>query len=39
MAALALKEQGVDGRVKHGHDRVGGWAGGHDVWYSFRRYF
>jgi hypothetical protein len=26
MAMLALKQQGVDGRVKHGHDGVGGWV-------------
>jgi hypothetical protein len=25
---------GVDGRVKHGHDGVGGWVIGHDGWYE-----
>ncbi len=33
MAAPALKTQGVDGRVKHGHDEVGGWVSGHDGGY------
>jgi hypothetical protein len=33
MAMPALKKQGVDGRVKHGHDGVGGWVIGHDVRY------
>jgi hypothetical protein len=33
MAAPALKKEGVDGRVKHGHDGVGGWVIGHDDWY------
>jgi hypothetical protein len=26
LAAPALKSKGVDGRVKHGHDEVGGWV-------------
>jgi hypothetical protein len=34
MAAPTLKRQGVDGRVKHGHDGVGGWVFGHDGWYK-----
>jgi len=34
MAAPALRKQGVDGRVKHGHDGVGEWVIGHDGWHS-----
>jgi hypothetical protein len=26
--------RGVDGRVKHGHDEVGGWVIGYDGWYN-----
>jgi hypothetical protein len=29
-----FKEQGMDGRVKHGHDGVGGWIIGHERWYE-----
>jgi hypothetical protein len=37
MAALALKKQGVDGRVKHGHDGVGGRTViGHDGYMSLQ---
>jgi hypothetical protein len=34
MPAQALKKKGVDGRVKHGHDGVGGWVIGHDGGYK-----
>jgi hypothetical protein len=34
MAAPALKTQGVDGRVKHGHDGLGRWVNGHDGRYE-----
>jgi hypothetical protein len=34
MVAPAIKKQGVDGRVKHGHDEVGGWVIGYDGWYK-----
>jgi hypothetical protein len=33
MSAAALKKEGVDGRVKHGHDEVSGWVIGRDGWY------
>jgi hypothetical protein len=32
MAARPLENQGVDGRVKHGHDEVGGWSGHGKCW-------
>ncbi len=32
MAARPLENQGVDGRVKHGHDEVGGWLGHGKCW-------
>ncbi len=33
MAAPTLEKKGVDGRVKHGHDGVGGWVIGNHGWY------
>jgi hypothetical protein len=33
MVVPAVKKLGVDGRVKHGHDGVGGWVIGDDGWY------
>jgi hypothetical protein len=34
MMAPGLKKEGVDGRVKHGHDVVGGWVIRDDAWYK-----
>ena len=33
MVAPAIKKQGVDGPVKHGHDGLGRWVIGDDGWY------
>jgi hypothetical protein len=38
MLALALKKQGVDGRVKRGHDAVSRWVIAYDRWYKSASY-